>query len=143
MLYEPDGRGEGVNLTIKNLRELHHAAGECLSMIELPGGLSGEKGEQLRQNFQIAFREIISEKEKDAFCLIPIALEALCEMYAKIHSEIPEYESEVKCLNAVPVAGKLAEYLHWEWEKKEEPKEHFGMLKQIRLQKAFEKKGGE
>lgn len=131
-----------MNLTIKNLRELHHTTGELLSMLELPGGLSGEKGELLRQNFQIAFREIISEREKDAFCLLPIALEALCEMYAKIHSELPEYESEVKCLNAVPIAGKLAEYLRWEWEKKDEPREHFGMLKQIRLQEAFTKKDG-
>lgn len=91
-----------------------------------------------------ACREAFEKSLKDnPYGLLSIALEALIEMYEKIHPEIPEYEAGVKCLDAVPIAGKIGEVLQWDWEKKKVPKEqieNFGFLKHIRMMDHYKKK---
>ena len=101
---------------------------ECLGCLEL---LSSAIERQTRKELKLDL-----PRKKDPFDelpILPLALQAILEMYEKIHPEIPEYEADSRCLNAVPLAGEIAKRLGWEWKKEEVPKEHFGMLKQIRL----------
>lgn len=101
---------------------------ECLGCLEL---FSSSIERQMKKELKLDL-----PKKKDPFDelpILPLALQAILEMYEKIHPEIPEYEADSRCLNAVPLAGEIAKRLGWEWKKEEVPKEHFGMLKQIRL----------
>ena len=75
----------------------------------------------------------------DEFPMLPLALQAILEMYEKIHPEIPEYEAGSRCLNAVPIAGEIAKRLGWDWKREEIPREHFGMLKQIRIHEHYKR----